>query len=114
MDILFKNNDFEFWGYSYLGHNLTDYELVIDDEGNFVIQENGLTYVFENDGTAHDESKHYPLISLSGNYNLFNNDYQEVIRKLNILFGSSNYSNNTLSIEVEDGSFKINFYYENN
>lgn len=111
---LFKNNDFEFWGHSYLGHNLTDYELVIDDKGNFVIEENGLTYVFENDGTAHDESKHYPLISLSGSYNLFNNDYQEVIRKLNILFGSSNYFNNTLSIEVEDGSFKINFYYDNN
>lgn len=111
---LYSKNNFEFWGHSYLGHNLTNYELVIDENGNIVIEENDITYVFENDGTAHNETKHYPLISLSASYNLFNDEYQEVIRKLNILFGSSNYSNDTLCIEVEDGSFKINFYYENN
>lgn len=109
---LARGNNFKFGPYGYIGENLEPYELKINDLGNFEIIVDDILYEFENDGSTLVSNKHYNLLKVSANHNLFEKTYEEVVRTLDILFGSQVHGSNKLKIEVSDGSFVISYIHE--
>lgn len=100
---VFQNSDFEYENAWYDQKELEDYE--VDENNNIVIISNNITYIFSKADTF--ENSFY-LSMIKGNGRLFNETKKEIIRRLNILYGSTIYTSNYISITLEDNGYVIN------
>lgn len=99
---LFKNEDFNFTNRSYTLEQLKNYEYqIINDE--IIISIDNVTYTFEK---SMQFTECYYLKEIKSNRNLFN-DYNEAKSVLDILYGSSDYQSNYISVELSNNSFII-------